>query len=153
MDHSRDCLIAMRKWILVCGLAPLFLLMVPVELALFPWRAVLFQLLFGIALSLLLMEIMFFNFRKIPFTCGYFPGKTNLVLLIAMYVTGFSLYSSTMARLEALLLPRPAAALAFICTVACAWLLLGNIAGRNHSGLDYQDEGDPEVRRLGLTPS
>jgi hypothetical protein len=152
-DHSRDCLIAMRKWIIVCAIAPLFLLLVPVELMFFPWTVVLFQMLFGMTLSIVLMEIIFFGFRKIPFTCGYFPGKTNLVLLVVIYVAGFSLYSSATASLEIWLIAKPAAAVAFFCVVACVWIVLWRGVGKNRSSLDYEDEGDPEVRRLGLTYS
>ena len=47
------------------------------------------------------MEIMFFGFRKVPFTCSHLPGKVNLVGLAVIYILGFTMYSSTMADLEA----------------------------------------------------
>jgi hypothetical protein len=152
-NHTRETLIAMRKWVVFCGIGPLFLLLAPLELAFFPWTSVLFQLFYGVTLSILLMEVMFFDFRKIPFTCSYFPGKINLVLLLVIYVSGFSFYSSTMADLEVRLMNAPLAAAAFFCVAACAWLVVWNWHGRGktESGLEYDDEGDPAVRTLGLT--
>ena len=40
-----------------------------------------FHLAYGVTLSLLLVELMFLGFRKIPFTCAHLPGKVNLTFL------------------------------------------------------------------------
>src|SRR5665213_3469843 len=96
-NQTRQCMIAMRKWIVMCGVAPLFLLLAPLELAFFSWTAVLIHTAFGLTVSILLVEAMFFDFRKIPFTCGYFPERNNLVWLIAIYLAGLVLYSRKMA--------------------------------------------------------
>jgi hypothetical protein len=124
-NHTRACLIAVRKWIVVCGIGPLFLLLAPVDLVFFPWPAALFHLFYGFTLSVLLVEAMFFGFQKIPFTCAYFPGKTNLVFLSVMYVFGFSLYSRFMASLESRVIQEPMAAAAFFpppCAPNSYWL-------------------------------
>jgi hypothetical protein len=88
-----DYLAATKKWTFICAVLPLFLLLAPVELAFFSWRGTLFHSVYGITLSLLLAEIMFFDFRKIPFTCAHLPGKVNLVGLGVMYILGFTAYS------------------------------------------------------------
>jgi hypothetical protein len=154
-NHTRDCLAAVRKWIMLCGIGPLFLLLAPLELAYFPWPVALFHLAFGVTLSMLLVETMFFGFQKIPFTCAYFPGKINLVFLGVIYVFGFSLYSGVMASLESRLIQIPIAAAAFFLAAICAALLLSSWQERRtdaESALEYQDDGDPAVRTLGLTP-
>jgi hypothetical protein len=153
-NHARDCLAGVRKWIVLCGIGPLFLLLAPLELAFFAWPVALFHLAFGVTLSVLLVEIMFFGFQKIPFTCAYFPGKINLVFLGVIYVFGFSLYSGVMASLEARLIEVPIAAAAFFFGAACAALLLSRWQDRAdaETALEYLDDGDPTVRTLGLTP-
>lgn len=50
------------------GIVPLFLLLVPLELARFRWSEAAFHFAFGMLASLLLMEAMFLGFRKVPFT-------------------------------------------------------------------------------------
>ncbi|HEV3198414.1 MAG TPA: hypothetical protein VGZ73_10910 [Bryobacteraceae bacterium] len=154
-------LTATRKWIVLCAVLPLFALLAPMEFACFRWTAALFHLGFGIALSVLLMEIMFFDFRKVPFTCSHLPGKVNLVGLSVLYILGFTTYSSTMADLESWLGGMPVAAALFFAAAASACWLLNRRRRRSSeswygetsraASLDYDDPGDPVVRTLGIT--
>jgi hypothetical protein len=152
-SHTRQCLLAMRKWTVVCGVIPLFLLLTPFDLAFFPGRVVLFQFLYGITLSILLVDVMFLGFTKIPFTCGYFPSRNNLVWLIAMYVSGLFLYSSRMAELEIWLMDRPRYAAAFFCAAGLIWLTSWSWHARAESqtSLDYLGDDDPVIRTLELS--
>ncbi|HEY4088972.1 MAG TPA: hypothetical protein VGM43_23750, partial [Bryobacteraceae bacterium] len=125
-NHTRQCLISMRKWTVVCGVIPLFLLLTPFNLAFFSWPVALFQFFYGITLSILLVELMFLGFTKIPFTCGYFPSRNNLVWLIAMYVGGLVLYSSRMSALEIWLMNRPQYAAGFFCAAGLILLAFWN---------------------------
>jgi hypothetical protein len=144
---------ATRKWIVLCAVVPLFVLLLPMELARFSWPAALFHSAFGLTLSVLLMEVLFLGFRKVPFTCARFPGKVNLVFLSVMYVFGFSTYSSAMAHMEAWLEAHVLAAALFFAAAAGVWLALA-FAGRRLLGpkaaLDYEDRADPVVRTLGI---
>ena len=110
---------------------------------------------------MLLMEIMFLGFRKVPFTCSRLPGKVNLVGLTVLYILGFTMYSSTMADLESWLGGMPAAAALFfavaasVCVLLNRWQFYSNQRWYRESTvaatLDYVDPGDPVVRTLGLT--
>jgi hypothetical protein len=149
-----EYLSATRKWIVVCAILPLFVLLSPMEFACFPPAAAAFHLAFGITLSILLMEIMLLGFRKAPFTCAHFPGKVNLVFLGVLYVFGFTLYSRTMASFEQWLGRSAAAQIAFF--VAAGAILAALARWRNHrlaaaQALDYEDATDPIVRTLGLS--
>jgi hypothetical protein len=152
-NRTRQCLLAMRKWTVICGVIPLFLLLIPFDLAFFPGRAALFQFFYGVALSVLLVELMFVGFTKIPFTCGYFPSRNNLVWLIAMYVGGLILYSSRMAAFELWLLDRPQYAAAFFSAAGVIWWISWHWRARAASpvSLDYLGDDDPIVRTLGLS--
>jgi hypothetical protein len=149
-----EYLAATRKWIVACGIVPLFLLVAPMEFALFPWTAALFHLAFGITLSVLLMQIMFLDFRKVPFTCTYFPGKVNLIGLGVLYIFGFTTYSYTMSSAESWLMDTPWAAAAFFAGTALICRLLGVWRSRlltEEPCLTYDDPADPVVRTLDLT--
>jgi hypothetical protein len=152
-NYTRQCLIAMRKWTIVCGVIPLFLLLTSFDVAFFSWPVVLFQFFYGVTLSVLLVEVMFFDLTKIPFTCGYFPERNNLVWLIAIYVGGLIFYSSTMANFEILLMSRPRYAAEFFSAAWLVWLMLWK--WRDHAGsqisLDYLGDDDPVIRTLGLS--
>ena len=134
---------------------PLFLLCAPMEFLCFPPGAAIFHLAYGITLSLLLMELMFFGFRKIPFTCAHFPGKVNLSFLAVIYIFGFTTYSRTMAAFEQWLtasprLRRPLLRVAFAALAASD--PSPQSPDRRHRALDFEDAGDPVVRTLGLSP-
>jgi len=153
-SQARSYVRATRKWMLVCAIAPLFLLIAPIELVSFRWPAALFHLAFGFTLSVLLMETMFFGFRKVPFACSYLSGKSNLIGLGVLYIFGFTTYADLAARLEFWLMGQPLTAVIFIAAGAIAW---HGFAGWRDSRpdaaapLDFIDEGDPEVRTLELT--
>jgi len=152
-ERRSEYLAAMRKWIVVCGILPLFALLALVEFRLYHWLTALFHLSFGITLSLVLMQIMFFTFRKVPFTCSYFPGKANLVGLSVLYIYGFTTYSYTMAALEFSLARNPVGAVAFFALAAGVYTALGRYRERGvriMNSLDYEDAPDPVVRTLNL---
>jgi len=149
-----DSLAAMRKWIVLCAIGPLFLLQTPMEFLSFPWTLALFHLAFGIALSVVLMEVMFLGFCKVPFTCAYFPGKINLVALSVIYVFGFTMYSNTMAGLESWMEGEPLAIAIFFAAIGLAYLMFTRWRDRqldDATPLEYEDDGDPTVRTLELS--
>jgi hypothetical protein len=146
---------ATRKWIVLCAIVPLFLLLAPMEFYFFSPGIALFHLAFGFTLSLLLTEVMFLGFRKIPFTCAHFPGKVNLCFLGVMYVFGFTTYSRTFAAFGQWLRACPAPAALFFMAAfgglaALAWYRDRRVAAVQ--ALDFQDAGDPVIRTLGLSP-
>lgn len=145
---------AIRKWVLLCAILPLFLLLAAIEAIHAPWGAVAFHFAFGVTVSIGLMETLFVGFHKVPFTCSHFPGKVNLVFLSVLYVFGFTLYSSYMASLEEWLWATPVAAAVLFAAIAGALVMLGRARDRapiGESGLEYEDDGNPAVRTLGLT--
>ena len=100
-------------------------------------------------LSVLLMELLFLDFTRIPFTCGYFPGRNNLVWLMSAYVIGLIYYPSLMADLEIRLIASPLKATAAV-VIGC--LIFWKWRGREkpQESLDYLGDDDPAVRTLGL---
>ena len=53
----------------------------PVLAILWGWPIALADLALDLTLSLILVELLLINFRKIPFTCSYQPGKANITVL------------------------------------------------------------------------
>ena len=151
--HVGEYVAATRKWIVVCAILPLFALMSPIEFACFRPAVAMFHLAFGIALSMTLAEILFFGFRKVPFTCSYLPGKVNFTGLAVIYVFGFTWYSDLMSGVEFWLSGRPAPAIAFLALMGVC--LTASARWRAHrvnrtALLEYEDASDPAVRTLDL---
>ena len=149
LHPAEEYVAATRKWIVLCAIVPLFLLLAPLEFAFFPPLTAGFHSAFGAGLSVLLMEAMFTGFRKVPFTCAHFPGKVNLTFLGVLYLFGFTLYSRWMSALEERLSQSPAAAIAWLLAVAAVLFWRARTSPRA-AALDFEDAGDPVVRTLDL---
>jgi hypothetical protein len=91
---------AARKTALVSGLLPVILAIFPFEILAAGWAKGLMHILFQCAAGALLIELMFWRFDKVPFTCSYFAGKTSLSVLVFLYLYGFTAWSFNMADLE-----------------------------------------------------
>jgi len=100
-----------------------------------------------------LLNLLLIWFRKIPFTCSYFPGKTSMAVMFFLYLAGFTAYSWTMADLEGKLLDNPTQLLLFYAAVAVLLYGLARLEKRElgvDDSLIYEDEPDPIVRSLEL---
>lgn len=138
-----------RKRVLVSGLTPVLLLLLPAEMVVWGgWRAPL-HTVFQAAAGALLIELMFWSFDKVPFTCSYFPGRTNLSILFLIYFYGFTSYSFHMADLE-LAIERHA--LYGVLFFAAAAVLL-TLAWRRHPAASPVrfDASEPVIQTLDLT--
>jgi len=151
-EHRQDCLTGVRK-AMVVPTALLFLFLFPLYASLWGWPMAFQHLTLGLLLSLILVELLLMNFRKIPFTCIYQPGKANITLLGVFYWFAFTTYAYTMATLERWLLQDALRWIVFFVLVLVA--LLGLVLWRKTmlvEGLSilFEDDPSPEVQTLGL---
>ncbi len=144
---------AVRKWIVLMGIVPLFALLAPFEFAFRGWWLGLLHLSFALVLALVLLNLLLVWFRKIPFTCSYFPGKTSMAVMTLIYLFGFLLYCSTMASVEAGLIDAPFRMVIFYTAGILALYGLARLE-RYELAVDnsviYEDQPDPIVRTLEL---
>jgi hypothetical protein len=112
------CRSVTRKRVLISGVVPVLLLLLPFEIAIWSdWRIAL-HTFFQFAAAALLVELMFWTFDKVPFTCSYFPGRINLSILFVVYLYGFTLYSSNLSDLELATETHPLYAVLFFAATA-----------------------------------
>ncbi|HEY7617109.1 MAG TPA: hypothetical protein VH744_09920, partial [Terriglobales bacterium] len=88
--------------------APLALAFLPVTVIWWGWLVALKHLLFFVAVSWMLAELLMLRFPKIPFTCPYLPGRANIIFLWAAYAFAFLMFAYTLAGYERELLEDPA---------------------------------------------
>ncbi len=151
--NMAEYLAATRKWIVVCALGPLFAGLAVSEFYFFNPGIATYHLVFGGTTALVLVEVAFAGFRKVPFTCPYLPGKVNLVGLVVLYLFGLSFYSKGMRLIQGLVDQSPVGAAVCVALVLVTLAAFGHWRKRNiatyTSGVDF-DGSDPEVRTLGL---
>jgi hypothetical protein len=147
-----DCCAGVRKAMVLRAVLVLLLLFPP-YVFLWGWLIAFQHLIFCLMLSLILVELLLINFRKVPFTCSYQPGKAYITVLWLFYWFAFTTYAYTMATLERWLLQEPLPWIAFVALLLVA--LVGLILCRETRpvegrGLIYEDEPNPDVQTLGL---
>jgi hypothetical protein len=140
---------ATRKRVLISGLVPALLVFLPMETGYWGWAPGFLHILFQLAAGAMLIEILFWSFAKVPFTCSYFPGRMNLSLLVGLYLYGFTSYSFHMADLEASLDGNGPRALLFFAAAGLALTLLWR---RHPAPLAVSfDAAEPHIQTLDLT--
>ena len=140
---------ATRKWVLLKGVIPAYLLVAPLEFRVFDAAEAAFHLAFGLAIAALLTELFFFSFNKVPFTCSYLPAKSHLAFLGGAYLYGFTIYTFTMSSLELWIGESAMRTAVFFLFVA--GILVSVSVSRESPEIIYEDDADPIVRQLNLT--
>jgi hypothetical protein len=113
-DTTRlDYLAGVRK-LMAVRVALLLTSLFPIYVVLWGWAPAIQQLVFSLVLSLMLIEVLLINFRKIPFACSYQPGKSNMTVLGIVYGLAFMIYAYIMATLEVWLMHDDAQWLGFL---------------------------------------
>jgi hypothetical protein len=151
--EAHRVLSGVRKAMVVLGILPLFMLLLPMHVVLWGWRAALLHMLFGVVVSWLLMEILLAGFEKLPFTCSYLPGKRNLKVSWPIYLFSFTAYTSGLLTLESWMFQSP---LRFLWLGALAAVVRAALFTyrRRVVGLEialvFDEQPEPLVRTLNL---
>jgi hypothetical protein len=138
-----------RKLVFICALLPVLPMVLAVELVEWSWPMVLFHGLFQLAAGALLVELMFWRFDRVPFTCSYFAEKTNLSLLAGLHLYGFTTYSFNLADLERAAEVNWAFAMALLLGAGAVLGVSWRRSGRAES-VRFDGE-EPLIRALDLT--
>jgi hypothetical protein len=104
---KKDYFTGLKKGIFFFVLFPLFVLLFLFYSFLWNWQIAFLHCLYGILLSLLLMEVLFYNYRKIPFACSYLPGKGKLHYFWILYLISFLIYAFLLSFIEHKILSSP----------------------------------------------
>jgi hypothetical protein len=102
-----DYFAGLRKAVFLTKLVPLFVLVFAVYAVLWGPQTALYHSLYGLAVSILIMEILFIRNTKIPFACSYLPGKEKIQIYWLPYLLGFIAYLNIASRVELSLLKTP----------------------------------------------
>jgi len=143
----------LKKGIFFFMLLPLFALLFLFYSFLWGWQLAFYHCLFGMIVSLLLMEVLFINYHKIPFACSYLPGKAKLHLYWIIYIISFLIYAFLMSSIEYRILNSPLNLLIFYGVVFLIIVVLK--VSQNHfiyKKLEILYEEMPEPVMVTLIP-
>ena len=97
LQPTRNYFAATRLALLLFGLVPVLLVAALLALNFRPWLHVAQHLVILALLGCLLVEIGLYKFDKVPFTCSFLPGKTNVQVIFwgfGFVVSIFGIWSS-----------------------------------------------------------
>ena len=146
-----ECQAAARHWSLACALAALACVVTALRLAHGDSRHLLVQLVAGVCLSILLTDALFSIQAGVPFNRPRRPGRTNLPLILTLYVGVLSPFIFAMMDLEAYLEKNLWRLLPLLITVATIHLAI-RFTREKFSDIEEEIEGyEGEFQLLGLS--
>ncbi|MEO6817242.1 MAG: hypothetical protein ABI177_11130, partial [Edaphobacter sp.] len=154
MTEIRDAfayLSAIRRALLVLGVAPVWLLLA--ILFLLRWRTWLIagHLLLLALVGMIVVELSLYGFHKLPFTCSYLPGQSKVHVVFWGFVLVW--VPLVAARFERRMLNRPLGFIGMIALLAliavCARWRTAALA-KSAEGLIFEEEYPPELFALNL---
>lgn len=152
IDASQT-LTAVRRALILLSVAPVWLGSAAICLWLWPWRQAAGHLaVFGL-IGTILVDLAVYSFRKIPFTCSYLPGKSQVHLVVcAVAILIMLVGQSVVWEQEALQKPGLMAAMLTLLGVAAAAIRWRTtvLARSDEEGLQFEEEGIPAILELGL---
>jgi len=83
---GRPCLNARRRALIAVSVAPAWALSAVVLFSLWPWRPAAAHLAVLALVGIVLAEVSFDSVQRIPFTCSYLPGKSNMHVTFWLWI-------------------------------------------------------------------
>ena len=103
-----------RRVMLTFILPWVFAVVFPVSLYLWGWRTALLYAAMIIIWSVILTDVLLVRFRKVPFTCSYPPFRHSAIVVMLVYLFGFSAFVGLTSSVDQWVLGNHAAMLIFI---------------------------------------
>ena len=97
----RECSNAARRWVFLCACTILFLVLLILIAAGWGGKQLLVQTVVGLCLCALLTDGFFLGEPSVPFNKARMPGKTNLPLILTLYLGFFPVFVYGVICLEA----------------------------------------------------
>jgi hypothetical protein len=144
---------AVRKWILLCRIVPLYAMLVPFQFVVFDARTAVFHLIFDLVVTAFLIEAFFFRFNKVPFTCAFLSRKIQLAVAAAGYLYLFTIFIGIAGRLKYYVVAEPGRLAAFLAATAALFAAISTYRRHRHDRklrIVYE-EPDSAIQQLNLS--
>jgi CubicO group peptidase (beta-lactamase class C family) len=148
-----ECLVGARRSLVLISAAPVWITAAVCCFWLWPWQAAAGHLTILALMAMILVELCLHGFHKIPFTCSYLPGKSQIHLVVLgvvclLWCIGLSVVYERQA-LEDPVLFVPAA-IGFAIVWACLRWRTAAHARSEEAEVQFEEAATPAVLVLGL---
>jgi hypothetical protein len=151
--HSEECLPLARGCALSCVVPWVVVILIPASAYFWGWRV---ALLHGLVVTLwtaLLADVLFFRFRKVPFTCSYPAFRDSALVIVLATLTGFIVFVVLLSKIECFALRNVFFAVPLLGIVPIAWYGLSRLrqeAAAVDKQLTFEDQGSAGFELLDL---
>jgi hypothetical protein len=144
---------AVRKWILLCRIVPLYALLIPFQFLLFDAQTAAFHLIFDFVVTAFLIEAFFFRFNKVPFTCAFLSRKIQLAVVTAGYLYLFTIFISLARALKYYVVADPDRLATFLVATATLFAAISTYRRyrRDRKLRIVYEEQDSAIQQLNLS--
>lgn len=143
---------ALERFLLCWGVAPVFLLTLPVELQMLGLAAGLEAAVLCLVPSLILEELILLQFQKIPFTSSYLPGQRPLIETVLIYGVSVTLYVTLLSILITFCLAKPGYTFILLAVMLAGYLRIRS-ARRDDwkiGKIEFEERPEPAVLTLSI---
>lgn len=153
--HSpRAYFMAVRRSLYGFAALPVWIAAAAVYLAIWPRLPAVAHVAVMAAIGIVLVERVLVEFRKVPFTCSYLPGRSNMRFFLAVYGIAFLFVVYVGTLIESSLLATVGRAMFLFAALTIVSLRARqrwrSFAGAPLERLQFEDVADPEVSPLDL---
>ncbi|HEY3743399.1 MAG TPA: hypothetical protein VGL53_26315 [Bryobacteraceae bacterium] len=144
---------AAAKVMLLLGVLPVTIPLLPLHAWLWGWPVALIHLAYTALLALILRGALLLNFRKVPFTCTFAPAGPDGVVWGTVYFFIFTTYAYSMAHLEHWLFGHTWRLINCFAVLGAVLVLIEWVRREllhEDRFLIFEDAIEPTVRTLGL---
>jgi hypothetical protein len=148
-----QCLRATRRALFVLGLLPVWAAVAAMLFYIWPWRLAAEHLIVLGLIGVTLAHLLLHNFRKIPFTCSYLPGRSNvhvtlwLSILLIIDMTDFGAQRELRAFAD---FRHSAWMLGILCVAALLTKWMTSVPKWDDGPLEFEKIPPSQVIALGL---
>lgn len=148
-----ECMVGARRSLILISAAPVWIASAVCCFWLWPWRAAAGHLAILALMALILVELSLHGFHKIPFTCSYLPGKSQIHLVVLgvfclLWCIGLSVVYERNALADPVLFVP--AVTGFAAVWACLRWRTSSYARSEEAELQFEEMATPAVLVLGL---
>lgn len=154
VQGGRQTLVSARRSLLALSVAPACLATAALLFWLWPWRPALEHLAVLAVLGAAIAEACLLNFRKIPFTCSFLPGKAQFHMAVLAYVGAALLINGGVPWEMNGLTEEPGTLVVILGYLVAALFLLrartAALARSPERSLEFEEVREPVILALGL---
>ena len=143
---------AVERFLLWWAVIPIAVMTLPIEIRVLGWIAGPAAVVMCIMPSLILMEALLLEIRRIPFTSAYLPGQRPVIETVMLYVVGAVLYVSVLGSISVACLEEPSFFLVEFGLMLALWARVRKARreDRQLGKLEFEELPEPAVHTLSI---